>query len=224
MSRSIISAVLILVGSTICWAQEDSTIVVVSDTTVSYRPTGLRLGADLVGPAKIFFSNQLKEWEISADIDFNKYYLSIDYGQARQTLEGSDFIETNKGSFFRIGPEVNLTKPGPHILFFGVKRGMATHSDTFSGDADYGYWGTGSISKNQKNIKSNWWEVNLGMKVQLVRSIYIGFTTRLKFGLKHKGDLVDIDPSYIAGYGKTSLDNTWGFTYSAYYRIPFNKN
>src|SRR6187402_58185 len=46
-----------------------------------YLPTGLRIGGDVITLVKSNQSSQFKGWEVNADMDINRYYLAVDYGE-----------------------------------------------------------------------------------------------------------------------------------------------
>ncbi|MFN8689036.1 MAG: DUF6048 family protein, partial [Cyclobacteriaceae bacterium] len=55
-----------------------------------FRPTGLRLGTDLIQLGKTMAGSSLQGFELNADIDFYRYYLALDVGQwqrEHQTLD-----------------------------------------------------------------------------------------------------------------------------------------
>ncbi len=43
-------------------------------------PTGVRVGTDLLALATPYFDDTFKEWEMSADVDFDRFYFVAEVG------------------------------------------------------------------------------------------------------------------------------------------------
>jgi hypothetical protein len=65
-----------------------------------------------------------------------------------------------------------------------------------------------------------WAEVVMGVKIQLVKQLYIGFTGRFKFGSTIQG-VNNLIPFEVPGYGTYAKKNVFGLNYVVYYRFRF---
>ena len=72
------------------------------------------------------------------------------------------------------------------------------------------------------DVNGRWYELTGGIRVKIWKMIWMGYTGRFKFGLKtnESGAML---PSDVPGYGRTDKDNTWGFNYQIFFRIPVRK-
>ena len=71
VSISKIITALLLISALICTGQE-KTVAEKKDTVISFRPTGIRLGADLIGVIKTGITPGFSNQEIFADIEDRK--------------------------------------------------------------------------------------------------------------------------------------------------------
>jgi hypothetical protein len=191
---------------------------------VDYRPTGIRIGTDAIAIARNFYDKTYNGWEVNADADFSRYYLAVDVGSWSRKFLSDSSSYSNKGNYWRVGVDVNflLKDPDRNMLFFGLRYGHSNFSESMSVlDADK-IWGNFSNTYNNADVKAHWLELNTGLRVKIWRMIWVGYTARFKFGLKTKG-YTDMIPSDVPGYGATDKDNTWGFNYQIFFRIPVRK-
>jgi hypothetical protein len=59
----------------------------------------------------------------------------------------------------------------------------------------------------------------MGVRLKVYKFIWMGYTSRFKFGLKN-GDTPALLPHDVPGYGRTDKNSTWGFSYHLMFRIP----
>jgi len=191
-----------------------------------YRPTGVRIGTDAIAIARNFYDKTYNGWEVNADVDFYRYYLAVDVGSWSRTFAPDSGAYHNKGNYWRVGADVNflLKDPDRNMLFFGLRYGHANFSETFSVVTTDPIWGSGNGLQTYSNpeVSAHWIEMVAGLRVKVWKMIWIGYTGRFKFGLKTNanGNLI---PSDVPGYGSTDKDNTWGFNYQIFFRIPVRK-
>ncbi|WP_331972077.1 DUF6048 family protein [Ohtaekwangia sp.] len=221
--RSInILPLLLLVCSTMVFAQSDTTKVD-SLAKKSYIPTGIRIGTDMLSIARSMYSSKtFTGWEVNADVDFDRYYLAVDYGYWARTFDGDKSSYDNNGTYFRVGPDVNfLTKdPEKNMFFFGLRYGHATFSEHLKiENVQDPVWGSLDTQVANVNINGNWFELVTGLKVKMWKFIWMGYTARFKFGLS-TNETGLMKPSDVPGYGSTDKQSTWGFNYQLFFRIP----
>jgi hypothetical protein len=192
-----------------------------------FRPTGIRFGVDVIGPIKSFRQSNFNGWEVSSDVDLHRYLLTVDYGNWGRNFsaDSANFIShySNTGTYWRVGIDVNfLTRDQERNVFFlGARYGHANYSEKTSFTAFDNNFGQVSGSYFNNNILAHWVELTMGLKVKVYKFIWLGYTGRLKFGLKtHEKGMLSSD---VPGYGRTNKDNTFGFNYYVYFRIPFRK-
>src|SRR5688572_9443750 len=92
-----------------------------------YLPTGIRFGTDAFALVRNTYDETFKGWELNADVDFYRYYLTVDYGYWGRNFEGRGNVYDNDGTYFRAGVDVNfLTKdPDRNMFFVGARYGRS---------------------------------------------------------------------------------------------------
>ena len=205
-------------------AQDDIDVVDSTKVKFNFIPKTFRVGVDVVGLTKMGLKNDYTEVDLTTDIAIDKYFLTIDYGILESSRVGTDVNYVLVGSFIRIGPEVNFLKNDPdgNAFFFGLKyaRGKSNHTLDFTYSDPI--FGNLVDTRKLNSVSARWMELNTGVKVKLFQEVWLGFTGRLKFALKHDNSIV-LTPYEIPGYGFSEQKVMWGFDYYVFYRIPFSK-
>lgn len=188
-----------------------------------FLPTGIRIGTDVLALAKSRFQNDFSGWEVNADIDFNRYFLAIDYGGWTRTFPNAFASYANDGTYWRVGADVNFLKKDPerNMFFFGARYGWAKFSETLRIIEEDEIWGTVARSYVNQDISARWLELTSGIRVKIYKIIWMGYTGRFKFSLKSSSDKAAMLPHDVPGFGRTDRGTYWGFNYQILIRIPF---
>ena len=189
------------------------------------KPTGVRIGTDLIMIGKTIFDSPLTGWEVNADVDFGRYYLALDYGSwsRKDSLENGYY--ENDGRYLRAGIDINflLKDPDKNMVFLGFRYGRSTFDEQLTYQTSLDDFGDIETMLSNSNIKAGWIELVGGLRVKVWRALWMGYTARLKFAPSVHGDNL-IKAFDIPGYGKTSKSIYWGFNYQIFFRIPIKKN
>jgi Domain of unknown function (DUF6048) len=196
-----------------------------SDTTrLKFLPTGVRVATDVLSLVRTKTSDQFSGWEVNADIDFTRYYLTVDYGNWSSTFKLKNGAYGNDGSYLRVGADVNflLKDPDRNMFFLGLRYGMSKFADQTI--LHYGDTNFGVIDKfvTNRNVEASWKEITGGLRVKIWNWLWMGYTARFKFGMFTKGEQ-NLKPYDVPGFGLTIKPNTWGFNYQVFLRIPVRK-
>src|ERR1051326_5259221 len=70
-----------------------------------FKPTGIRIGTDLIDLGKTFGGKTFQGWEVNGDVDFANYYLAADIGSWSRNVLIPNGQYTNGGNYFRIGAD-----------------------------------------------------------------------------------------------------------------------
>ncbi len=207
--------------------ESESAYAVKIDSTVhnKWKPTGMRFGVDIAGPIYNLFDPEISNYEIMADIDFNKFFGVIEMGKGAFNSGGEPADYSNSGFFFRIGADVNMTPKDSklNVLFFGLRYGTSSFKETLKGGLPSSGWGNSAIDLNQQNSTANWFEMNLGLRVRVWKSFFTGYVVRFKL-LKHSdANEAEFESYFIPGYGVASNTSNWGISYYVQYRIEWKK-
>ncbi len=192
-----------------------------------FAPSAVRVGAD---PGTLFyavFSETRGFFEVEADIDVGNFFVVTDYGISDYVLDEPTYYYKNTGTYFRVGADYNLmhTDPNNNIAFIGLRFSTSSFGDQLDFDtqavieSETGWPNTRETFENS-GMRATWFELVAGLKIRVVKQLYMGFTARYKFVLDVNG-AKDLKPFYVPGFGKTSSDAAFGFNYYVSYRLPF---
>ncbi|HMP98140.1 MAG TPA: DUF6048 family protein [Cyclobacteriaceae bacterium] len=210
------SIILILLVSLISSAQ------VIPDTVQSFKPTGIRVGTDLLVLGKSFYKEGFYGWEVNGDIDFNKYLFAIDIGgSGREFYPLETGLYSNNGVYFRLGADINFLQNDPqgNMLMLGIRYGRSVFNENLQITAIDDFWGEQFFDLNNTNTRGRWMELTTGLRVKIFKYFMLGYTGRFKFFPKStaEGELIAYE---IPGYGIKDLNIYWGFNYQLFFNIP----
>lgn len=192
---------------------------------INYAPTGIRVGTDLIAIGRSQVGTNFDGWEVNADLDFYRYYLTVDYGYWARQLPIKNGSFENAGNYFRVGADVNflLKDPDRNMFFLGYRYGQSTfdHSSTYSK-----YLVTDPINQSttyaDKGVDAHWMELTGGLRVKIWKMIWMGYTARFKFAPRASG-YRELQPYDIPGYGTFEKKIYWGFNFQLFVKIPVRK-
>ena len=186
-----------------------------------YAPGGIRVGVNVKTAAASLFRDYQNQYEVSGDINFWKYLLTVDLGVASFSRTGDQFRYLTEGNYFRIGPAINFIHdvPGNHALGLGLKYGSSSFQNVLNWNVSSPVWGDETLNMEQRRLMARWLELAGMLKVHVAANIQLGLTASFKFARNIKG-AKRIEVYDIPGYGLAEAPTWWGFDYYIYYRIP----
>lgn len=189
-----------------------------------FLPTGIRVGTDIISLIRTPTDDGFTGYELNADLDFYRYYLTLEVGRWEKEFVTDEEDYSNGGNYARVGVDVNFLKKDPdkNMLFFGARYGWGTYSENFSVTTVDPVWGTNTIHYNNTDIKAGWFELTTGLRVKMLKFFWMGYTARYKFGL-NTNEPQGFESYDVPGYGKTANPSTWGFNYQLLFMIPIRK-
>jgi hypothetical protein len=210
-------------------AQKKDSVKTDSLGAKKYIPTGVRVGTDAISIYKSHAQNNFSGWEVNGDVDFDRYYLALDYGSWGRKYSGDSVGSySNRGNYWRVGVDVNfLTKdPEKNMFFLGMRYGRSVFSEDLTVVKYYNStsnpWGDFTQSYSTNNLHARWFELTTGIKVKMWKIFWMGYTARFKFALNYDQGNHTI-PSDVPGYGRADKTSYWGFNYQLFVRIPVRK-
>ncbi|MDD4489655.1 MAG: DUF6048 family protein [Paludibacter sp.] len=198
------------------------------DSTNKFELNSLRVEVD-VSPIITTFLNRgdIYQYEsaIQAEIN-NRFYPVFEIGYAgANKLTTSGINYQGNAIFYRLGMDFNLIKNQidknkfTNYFLIGARLGHTNfnykmQNITFENE----YWD----NNFQKNIQGEsfnlWFEISAGIRVEIYKRVYIGWTARIK-NLITKTDLGDYKPWYIPGFGINGDGSVWAFNYMLGYKF-----
>ncbi|MCK5468257.1 MAG: hypothetical protein KAI99_07110 [Cyclobacteriaceae bacterium] len=194
-----------------------------------YAPTAVKLGVDPGTLGYMIFSEKRGFFEVEGDIDIDRFFVVANYGLSNYKLSEETYVYENNGSYLRLGADINFMQRNPHlnVALFGLRYVASSFNDKLDYDtravihSQTGWPNTRETISNP-NAKANWYEMVTGLKIRVVKQLYMGFTLRFKFLMKIKGTK-NLRPYYVPGFGKNINTSAFGFNYYISYRLPFRK-
>jgi hypothetical protein len=188
----------------------------------------LSIGFDLMGPVlNRLVSNR---YGLEGAVDYylkNEYYAVLEGGAGRSEVNYTDLRYTTNNYFVRAGFNKNiLSRESNHdwdMMFAGLRAGFAGINRS---EANYvvadSLWGIIEGVSAAKSFPALWLELNLGMRVELYKSIMAGWNVRSKFIMNGKS-FRDLQPLYISGFGRGDKNAVFDFNLYLCYAIRWNR-
>ena len=194
-----------------------------------YAPSSIKLGADPGTLGYMLFSEKRGFFEAEADIDIDRFFIVGNYGFSDYLLDEPTYRYESNGSYLRLGADINFMHQDPNlnIAFFGLRYA----SSSFDEKLDYNTqaviqsetgWPNTQETVTNTNAKASWFEMVTGMKIRVVKQLYMGFTLRYKLFMKVR-QVEELRTYYVPGFGKNVSSSAFGFNYYISYRLPFRK-
>ncbi len=223
--NSTLTIVLIILALTSSAQDREKKVMPEREDKYMHMP-GIRFGMDISRPFQgLWTKGDRYGTEFSADMEvIPNLYAVTELGWEQFKME-HDFVDYEAaGSYMRIGVDYNLlqtTSPEERDMFYaGLRYAFGLGSQQVNSYYFDGYWGDTTGSFDKQNFSTHWLEVVLGVKGELLKNFYMGWSIRAKFMLAQKD--FDLPPVYFAsGFGKSESGVVLDFTYSIFYNIPF---
>jgi len=188
-------------------------------------PSQIKVGGDLSYLGVNLISKEKNQFELTADIDVNRFFITGDYGFAEWKFTDEDYAYNNSGIYFRAGIDYNFIKidEDNNTIYIGFRYASSQFNENFEYaiiDPIYGNY-TENIQVTGRN--GRWFEGVVGMKIQVWKGLFLGWTARFKFAKKISSPPATFNNFWIPGYGKSSRESVWGLNYQIFYRIPLRK-
>ncbi|MDG2371263.1 MAG: DUF6048 family protein [Flavobacteriaceae bacterium] len=197
-------------------------------------PLTLRFGIDLFQPTMSQFDNTFKGFEIVGDLRINEnLYLSSEIGTLERTQQSELINFTTSGSYLKFGVDFNMYKNWTGMnnqVFLGIRFANSLYNHNinnyvlyrseqlFGEDLVQDGYSTGKLSE----LNAQWIEFLVGMKVQVLKNTYMGFSLRLN-RLLGSSSSENFGVLFIPGFNRVTDENIFGssFNYTITYSIPF---
>ncbi|WP_157986351.1 DUF6048 family protein [Chitinophaga alhagiae] len=229
MSRSIFSALLLLLalGSAAQDAQKPKKDTAKPVTMMV--PAGLRLGLDISRLAVHYFQPYRTDVTVNLDARYNdRLYFASDLSYNRTAHEDENYTYRSSGFAVTLGANYNFLKkqvPKENFMIYGGARyGLAVYSyEVPEYHVASEYWGnyTGSVPKTSQ--LAHWFELTVGIKVEVLKNFYLGWSLHERLLISRNVSKQDFPPLVIPGYGKGYKNNSFDMQYSVAYLIPLYK-
>jgi hypothetical protein len=190
--------------------------------------TGMRIEADAGSTLIGLLSNgTLYSYEGAIQVYVqNKYYPIFEMGLAGADKVSSSGIHYRGGGlYYRLGTDFNMmksregAKPTNNLLLVGARLGFSNFRYDLLDITITDKFRNVSTVKNLNDINQSslWFEISGGIRVELVRNVFVGWSIKYK-DLINRSLPGEYYPYYIPGYGINS-EGIWGFSYMIGYKF-----
>ena len=190
---------------------------------------GIIVEGDIASVASSVLSNGgTHSYEGAVKIDLkHKFYPTFEFGYAsadKLTVDNIGF--STNGAFWRGGIDINMLKQKKaanainSMLLLGVRLGVSSFNYNITNvTITDEYWGGPAQTMNYNNLSTTkvWLELTAGIRVEVLKNIYMGWTIRNKNLLTSTADGA-VTPWYIPGFG-TNKSSNLGLNYTIGYKF-----
>lgn len=190
---------------------------------------GISIGIDLAPVITRFFTEERIGFEANARLAIKKRWFAVgELGYENINLDNDKLTYTSDGSFLRLGVDYNVFNvdeiDNNDNILLGLRYGFAVQDhqcQKYIIQEDY--WGNYTGSVGSSTIGSHWAEFVFGLRSEILKNFYLGWSVRLRTVINVGSDN-ELEPYSIPGYGRSDKLANLGFTYTLEYHIPFRKN
>lgn len=225
-------------------AQKKNDTKVKKDTITYKTGYGIRLGVDISKPVLAMVDKSYSGLELVGDYRIGKnWYLATELGYEKETTFEDFTTSTAKGSFIRLGANYNAYKNWLNMnneIFIGGRYGFALFDHSLDAYTPNVTVGTNSLpgtsssnttpyfpaipsseARADTGLTAHWMEIQLGMKVETFKNLFLGagFSYKIILSLDDQSNFKTL---YTPGFNRVFESNTgFGFFYTISYLIPF---
>lgn len=214
------------------WGQNKE-IIDSLDSNIRY---GIRLGIDISKPIRMFIEPNYKGMELVGDYRITRnLFVAGELGNETKTIDRDAVHFETSGSYLKLGIDYNVYdnwKGMDNLIVVGFRYGFSQHKQTLLGYnrlINNRYWTEdNAILLNDPltytGLNGHWIELQLGVKAELLRNLYMGISIQMHRLLADK-DPENFENLFIPGFNKVLTDNPYGagLNYTISYQIPIFK-
>ncbi len=197
----------------------------------------LRLGVDLFQPIISQLDGDINGLELVGDFQVKEnLYISGEIGTLNRNQQSELINFKTSGSYIKIGGDFNMYKNWTGMnnqIYLGVRIANSLYKHNINNYilfATEQVWEDNIINSGYetgeiKDLNAQWIEFLVGLKVQILKNTYMGFSLRLN-RLLSTNSPNKFGVLFIPGFNRVTDDNIFGssFNYTLTYSIPFRSS
>ena len=211
-------------------AQENEEANKKRDSIVYKERYGLMLGGDLYKLARNFYDKDYTGFEVNGDYRLTKkIWLSAELGYEELYFDEAYLNANTSGSFIKLGGIRNFYTNWigmDNLLYGGFRIGFSSFSHDLNEYRitvrdNYFPADVREVNRSFNNLTATWTEFQLGIRVEVLKNIYLGAHVQLKVMIS-QSSLPNFENLNVPGFNRTYTDSSIGagFGYSVRYFIP----
>jgi hypothetical protein len=212
-------------------AQKKKPVILPPDSTRWLNGFTMQIdAASIVSSALTNNGSYSREGGIQLDLK-HKIFPTFELGSAGMTkISATNNIGfQGSGAFERIGFDFNLrkrkidSKPTNNLFTAGLRIGRSQFNYNVTNvTINDSYWGgTQTFDYPTQNTTRIWYEIVVGVHVEILKNFFMGWTIRNK-NLISQDVPGEVSPWFITGFGQNNVTN-WGFNYTLGYHFGSQK-
>ncbi len=207
----------------VCWGQQAEI------DSPKPKVSGISAGINLAPFIVQLFEKERIGLEANARYVFNqKWQMVGEVGFEHVDFKKDQYHYKSDGTFLRVGLDYNFFKVeeigNNDNILAGIRygAGFQKHESPYY-QVDDAYWGDyiNEIGLPLSSVNSHWVEFVFGLRSEVMKNFYMGWTVRLKRLLAVNSESV-LEPYTVPGYGHRDNETNLSFTYTIEYQIPFH--
>ncbi|MDA3953166.1 MAG: DUF6048 family protein [Bacteroidales bacterium] len=224
MLKYIFSITILLITFSFSYGQDEENYVPVKEK-IPLELKGLKLGLNVGRFSDYLFKPERISYEASFDFNLSdKYYGIFEAGYSEIKIKKDNYHYLSEGYFYKLGMDYNMLKKQPSdYLGMGIRLAWADFSHSASDlILEPDHWPIYSTSVDSKSYKTYWLEASFGIKGEIFKNVYLGWSGLVRVRISGDEDL-NFQPYDIPGFGTGEKTITLGANYYIFYQIPFNR-
>lgn len=224
--------ILIILTSLSAFSQDAGAVAKKDSVPKVYKDRyGLRVGIDLYNPINSLFNEERKGLEFVGDYRISKrFFIAAELGYLEYKGTEDFFSFTTNGQYIKAGGDFNAYKNWigmENMIYVGLRYAFSTFDQTlneYTINADP-FLLEQNVPAGTKydNLTASWIEFVIGMKVEVLHNVFLGFSFRGNQMITSK-EPDNFKNLYVPGFNTVFLnDNGFSFNYTISYLIPLYK-
>jgi hypothetical protein len=209
------------------WAQKPDTLKNPVKPKISYAPSAVRVGFDLVPPIISNVDNRFINYEALGEVQLgDRYILGFEVGYTNTKRGDSQYDYQNKGLYFRLGADYNFWRVKKSkisgLASLGFRYGFTNFQQNINYSLSNPYWGTSNGEFNNENLNAHFIELVGRLHAVAFKNLYFGPILRVKARLS-ASKIPGFEVHDIPGFG---INNFLRLQpgYLIQFQIPLKKN
>lgn len=184
----------------------------------------------------MFLDPDYKGLELVGDYRLTRnLFIAGELGNETKTVDKDAVHFKTSGSYLKLGVDYNVYDNWAgmdNLIVVGFRYGFSSHQQTLLGYErliNNRYWQEDNqimldTPKTYDGLNGHWIELQLGIKAELLRNLYMGISIQMHRLISDK-DPENFENLFIPGFNKVLTDNSYGagLNYTISYQIPIFK-
>jgi hypothetical protein len=201
-------------------------ITVKAQDTIPF-PLKIRIGIEVVGPAKYITDKNVLNTEGYISVDLNeKRSLMLAAGYLDYKYSQYNYSYLNRGTFMRIGMDFNLLSPdksaGKYFTGIGLRYGLSRFTTEVPTYEKTNYWGERISSIPSTTYWGHFLEASPGVRAEIFNHFSIGWSVSIRM-LLYTTTGNDLRPINFPGFGNGTKTVSTAISYFLVWNIPYKK-